>query len=488
MPKHKSTKNLSEIGKFFKNNDASNAMFNILRTINSLRLPEKVLFGRKSRCNQVYSLLNVFVCLLIGPCFMIRNPYNYDGSPLSGFLGCKKDVFYGFLRDVRINWRKLMYHINLQLWTRIEVRSDHKDRMTCLIVDDTDFPKTGRRMERIGRVHSHLEHRSILGFKALFLGITDGVSQMLLDFALVGEKGRKENYGMSQKELDARYAPERNEEATASKRIKEYDKDKITLAMDMVREAIRKGIRFQYLLADSWFTCKEIIRFVHSRRIKCHYLGCIKVGEKGKTKYHFDKNDFTAPALIRHLNKKDTKKYSRKLRCWYITADVKFAGISCRMFFVRRSKHGKWSGLITTNTGLDFFEAYRIYAQRWSQEVVFKESKGLLGLGKCQAKDFAEQIAHTSIVALQYNILSLVKRFNDYETIGGLFREVEKESIELTIAERIWQLIMETVISFATIFGLTDEEVLEVVVKQSDELAHICRTFNLKVSLLTSET
>ena len=126
MPMHKSTKNLSEIGKFFRNNDASSAMFNILRTINSLRLPEKVLFGRKSRCNQLYSFLNVFVCLLIGPCFMIRNPYNYEGSPLSGLMGCKKDVFYSFLRDVRINWRKLMYHVNVQLWTRMEVRSDHR--------------------------------------------------------------------------------------------------------------------------------------------------------------------------------------------------------------------------------------------------------------------------------------------------------------------------------------------------------------------------
>ena len=98
------------------------------------------------------------------------------------------------------------------------------------------------------------------------------------------------------------------------------------------------------------------------------------------------------------------------------------------------------------------------------------------------AKDFAEQIAHTSIVALQYNILSLVKRFNDYETIGGLFREVEKGSLELTIAERIWEVIMETVITIANLFGLTDEEVLEVAVRRSDELAHICRTFKLKAA------
>ena len=44
----------------------------------------------------------------------------------------------------------------------IIIRSDHKSDDTCLMVDNTDFPKTGRRMENIGRVHSHLEHRSIL--------------------------------------------------------------------------------------------------------------------------------------------------------------------------------------------------------------------------------------------------------------------------------------------------------------------------------------
>lgn len=84
-----------------------------------------------------------------------------------------------------------------------------------------------------------------------------------------------------------------------------------------------------------------------------------------------------------------------------------------------------------------------------------------------------EQIAHTSIVALQYNILSLVKRFNDYKTIGGLLREVEKGFLELTIEERIWEVVMETVIAIANLFGLTDDEVLEVVVCRSDEQSPI---------------
>ena len=52
---------------------------------------------------------------------------------------------------------------------------------------------------------------------------------------------------------------------------------------------------------------------------------------------------------------------------------------------------------MTTDIRLEFLEAYRIYAQRWSLEVVFKEAKGLLGLGKCQAGNFASQIAAISL-------------------------------------------------------------------------------------------
>lgn len=84
--------------------------------------------------------------------------------------------------------------------------------------------------------------------------------------------------------------------------------------------------------------------------------------------------------------------------------------------------------------------------------------------GACLAKFFAEQITHTSIVSMQHIILSFVNWSNDYKTIGGPFCEVEKDTLELTIAERIWEVIMETVISIANLFGLIDEEVLDVAV------------------------
>ena len=482
MPVYKVTKFLSEISTFFKKSDSETAMFAIMDVIKGIRMNEQTLFGRKSHCNSKYSLLQVFQLLLVCPCFMIRNPFNIYGSPLGGKLGCRKDVFYEFLNDGRTDWRKLMYHIACQLWWKVIIRSDHKSDDTCLMIDDTDFPKTGRRMENIGRVHSHLEHRSILGFKALFLGITDGISQMLLDFAILGEKGRKGNYGMSEKELSQRYTTERDESAAVHTRLDEYSRSKIDLAVEMIRRAVKHKIRFRYVLAESWFTCAKIVRFIRSRHIKCDYIGMIKVGEEGKTKYRFERKDLTAPAIIKKLNKRGEKKYSRKLKCWYISADVVFADTHVRLFFIRRSKRGPWSGLLTTDLDLVFFEAYKIYSRRWSQEVIFKESKGLLGLGKCQSANFAAQIASTSLVALQYNILSVVKRFMDYETIGELFRQVAQDSHELTISERIWQAILEFVAAITKVFSIDDEEVLDAMVNESDELAHICELYQCKMA------
>ena len=59
------------------------------------------------------------------------------------------------------------------------------------MVDDTDYPKRGIQTELIGKVFSHVTHSMVLGFKALFLGITDGFSQLLVDFALSERRGRK---------------------------------------------------------------------------------------------------------------------------------------------------------------------------------------------------------------------------------------------------------------------------------------------------------
>lgn len=44
---------------------------------------------------------------------------------------------------------------------------------------------------------------------------------------------------------------------------------------------------------------------------------------------------------------------------------------------------------------------------------------------------------------MRYNILSVIKRFHDYETLGELFRETHKDAVKLTLSEHIWLIIIK---------------------------------------------
>lgn len=112
--------------------------------------------------------------------------------------------------------------------------------------------------------------------------------------------------------------------------------------------------------------------------------------------------------------------------------------------------------------------------------MVFAHCKGNLGFGKCQSTTFAAQIAAATICCIQYNILSVAKRFSDYETIGGLFREITRETVQLSVTQQIWGLIQELVTAIASAFGLLDEEIYDIVINRSEDMAHIAKFYTLK--------
>ena len=73
MPNDKGTNVFSEIGKFFKEKDATSAMNAIMDMMDALSLSEKRLFGIESRCNCKLTQLQLLGLLMLFPCFMIRN-------------------------------------------------------------------------------------------------------------------------------------------------------------------------------------------------------------------------------------------------------------------------------------------------------------------------------------------------------------------------------------------------------------------------------
>ena len=127
--------------------------------------------------------------------------------------------------------------------------------------------------------------------------------------------------------------------------------------------------------------------------------------------------------------------------------------------------------MLTTNVKLDFLRAYEIYAMRWAIEVFFADSKRLLNLAGCSARDFSSQIAHVSLVMIRYNLLASVKRSLDYETIGGLFNDIFAGVHELTVMEKIWAIILEVVAVVAELTGADEEQLMIQIIENDRRLA-----------------
>ena len=124
---------------------------------------------------------------------------------------------------------------------------------------------------------------------------------------------------------------------------------------------------------------------------------------------------------------------------------------------------------MTTNLELNFERAFEIYAIRWTTEIFFKEAKQYLGLGKCQSVDFDAQTASTSIVMLEYSLLSLAKKELEYQTIGGIFKDIQKDTQTPTLDERILLIIRELVFDLAEILEIPFEELITKIISENKQ-------------------
>lgn len=198
----------------------------------------------------------------------------------------------------------------------------------------------------------------------------------------------------------------------------------------------------------------------------------------GKTKYETALRTKTAPELIKALQKSKSVKYSRSIGYYTVTISAKLSGIKVNLFFYRKGKNGNWNALLTSDLKLDSKEVFRLYSRRWVIEVAHKEMKQNLKLGKNQCRDFAGQIAGVSLCVLQYNILCYVKRNESYETIGGLFAEITKNSVELSVAEKIWLLIVEVINVIAEAFNCDAMALTEQIISNDKQIKAVKEAFD----------
>lgn len=462
----------SEIRSFFNENRYDTVMEAFVNLFDGFRFIDKS-FGGIKRDNCQLTNSQIFQILVLLPLFAVKGLSHYTGSALSRMFGGKKSLLYSFVQQDNIDWRHITSRIAQKFISKVIYREDRRKSHlpSVLIADDTDLRKSGRRIENIGFIYSHVRDQFTLGFKALMLCWSDGLSQFMVDASLHGEhgsvKGKKQ--GLTSAERQKRYKREREEGCCTLQREGELFMSKIDKLIEMVRRAIKSGVHFEYLLVDSWFTCTALVEMVSRSHRKFHLLGMAKMG---KTKYKTnDWGELSAKAIIDKLKRAKAIKYSRRLRAHYGCIDVQLGKTKVRLFVVKQGKKGRWRLLLTTDITLDFLRAYEIYAMRWAIEVFFSDSKKILGLEQCSASDFSSQIAHVSLVMIRYNFLAMIKRSHDYETIGGLFNDLYYGVHELTVVEKIWNLILETVSIIVEMLGADEEDLLAQIIDNSKRLA-----------------
>ena len=396
----------------------------------------------------------------------IQSIHEYFKTDLGKLISFGKDVFYSVKNNVNMNWRQCLLTSAFECFQQIQVDKNKTlpHEIPCFIVDDSDHSKTGKCMEFIGRIFSHTGKRSILGFKSLSLALWTGVNLLHLDFSLHGELGKKGDQGMRKKDRNKRFKKKRSEQSPGYKRAAEYFEKKTKIAAQMIRRAIRKGFRAQYILADSWFFNQHMVQLAIDKRV--HLISRAK---NNNWRYLHKGKHYTISKLSNRFRSMKSRKVWREMGLYYGELKVEFKGYPIKLFFYKEAKRGsKWEFIVTTNLKLGAKTAYKIYQNRWSIEVSYKELKQHLKLGACQSRDFDGQIADATQCLMAYNYLSNFKAKHEYETIGGLFSEISRNWLSPTIMEKFWNNVMLLIKKLARFVGQPIKELTDNLLKNDE--------------------
>ena len=101
----KDTKIISEISNFFKGKQQSVLLQAFSMLVERLNMSSKLLGGvKKPNCK--LTNLQIFHILLVMPFFEIKGFSHYAGSGLGRMFSGKKDLFYEFIAQDGIDWRR----------------------------------------------------------------------------------------------------------------------------------------------------------------------------------------------------------------------------------------------------------------------------------------------------------------------------------------------------------------------------------------------
>ncbi len=401
-----------------------------------------------------------------------------------GLLETGKNCYYRLMNRSEMNWRVVLLSMACRFRSIVRKYKAEESRIPqCYIVDDTTEEKTGFHLEGLSRVFDHVRHACVPGFKLLVLAIFDGRSTYACDFSLHREKGTEGSYGLSEKVRKLQFRKKRCKESPDYERFKELDEKKSDIAVQMIARAWKRGIRLPYALMDTWFvTAKMVAEIRKIGKGAIHLVGRLRMGHD---KFAVGKRKYNVHELISlHERKAQT---CRKYKCLYFEQRAMMGGTYVKLIFVKVGRNSTWDVLITTDTHMKFIKAFELYQIRWNIEVMFKECRQYLRLGSYQGTDFDAQIADNTLCLMTHMVLTLAKRFGEYETMGELFREQRDALLMLTLWKRILDIIERLLVALSEQLAINVHETISMIAAGHTDLEKMIGIARILSSQWTEE-
>lgn len=468
MLQNKDIANIQEVKTFFRDSWVQPDFFAIHLNLFKFKKSSAFFSSVKTSGISYWDLLST---LLLLPFTGIKNVYGLQNNSFAPKTSGEKDVYYRALENQKVDWRKL-----LSLFVDRYLLIDHKFsspkcNFRCLIFDDSDLPKRGKKIEGVSKTFNHVTKQFIFGYKLLVAGYWNGSVFIPVDFSLHREnKDNKKKYGLTNKERKKQKKIQRDKNFPVVKRFQELNFKKTDMVVNMFKRINKRKIHVDYILFDSWFTSMKLIKELCSVNKDVHVIGMYKYNSK----VNINGKELTIKELRKYRSKISR---SRSMKLYYYQYTGELDGMKVKIFITKRGVNGAWHTILSTDTSLTFTKAMKVYNTRWTIEVFFKEVKQLLGLGKCQSTNFDVQVAQTTITMIQYLMLSLKHRMEAYETIGGIFKNVKQDFIEHKLNERIMAVITEilNVLEFF-IVNIDFNDVIEKLMVNSEILGFLNKT------------
>ncbi len=201
-----------------------------------------------------------------------------------GTVGTKarKDTCYRALANQKMDWRNLLLLFVKRYLSLDRDFSTPGDGHKCLIFDDTDLGKRGKKIEGVSKTFDHVGHRFIFGFKLLVAGYWNGSVFIPVDFSFHRENkdNKKNKYGLTQKQRKQQKRTKKEKGLPVIKRFKELNSKKTDMLIDMFKRVRQRKIEVDYILTDSWFTSLNLINRLFKVDKEVHIIGMYKYNSK----------------------------------------------------------------------------------------------------------------------------------------------------------------------------------------------------------------